>query len=305
MKSVFGNEEYIEHTEYLASVLLDIPIEEVRGKIRFLQKGLKNARYIDKNGEKDIVFIVEEKPKQKVLIEINYRKEKDETILLRNLYWHCNIFGQGLKKKDITYDHIIRTDQYNLNTFYVDQKHKPMIEEYDIKNQNQNSLLKEKKFKIYHMNIAEMKKVWYYEDIHKYDYRTQRMIRLGALLMIDNQEDFRKCLKEMDIKEEMRENIERIVKKMNEEEDFIYEFFDRETDERMIREGIIAREKRWAREEGEKQGVKKGVKQGIQQGLKQQNQLIIQRLYQKNIDIKDISEITETPIKNIKQMLGL
>lgn len=54
-------------------------------------------------------------------------------------------------------------------------------------------------------------------------------------MIIDNKKDFNKCLKELNISKRIKKEIEGIVMRMNNNEEIYYEFFDRKTDDEMLR----------------------------------------------------------------------
>ncbi len=85
-KELFGNEDHPEIIASLMSILLDIPYEKICNHIHYLQKSMKKARFIDKNGEKDVIFKISIKPPIKILLEANFHDSKDDTIILRNFY---------------------------------------------------------------------------------------------------------------------------------------------------------------------------------------------------------------------------
>ena len=55
--------------------------------------------------------------------------------------------------------------------------------------------------------------------------------------------------------------------------------------------------------EGIKQGIEKGLEQGLEQGILKNRKEIVLNMYKKDYELKDISEITNLSIEEIKEIL--
>lgn len=158
-KELFGNEDDPEIVASLMSILLNIPFSLVQDKIIFLQKGLKNAQYLDKNGEKDVVFKIFLESPLKILLEVNLIDNKDNTKITRNFYWQANIYGTNLKKGE-SHENIIPTVQYNFNLFPMNPNKRKIIYHYKaLEVSDFDELFENKTFEIYYFNIEEMKDI--------------------------------------------------------------------------------------------------------------------------------------------------
>ena len=60
--------------------------------------------------------------------------------------------------------------------------------------------------------------------------------------------------------------------------------------------------RRSLKEEGIEEGIEKGTRIGMEKGIKQKTIDVIKSLLSKKMSYKDISDVTETPIKEIKEI---
>ena len=91
-KTIFGKEENADITAYLISLLLKIPYERVKGKIIFKSNTHNKNRTLEKNSEKDIVFLVDTSEAMKINLEMNFRDYLEQQIIDRNVYFFYLIY---------------------------------------------------------------------------------------------------------------------------------------------------------------------------------------------------------------------
>ncbi len=287
-KEVFGNEKYQEPLILLMSILLDIPCEELEEHVLFLPKEPKDKRIESKKGDKDIVFKLDLSEPYKINLEANKNPNVKDSVLIRNLYWLTNLFGSELKIKE-NYKNIKATIQFNFNTYFVDTLHKDLVEEYLMR--NEKGWILDKRLKSVHLNVAEMGRLWYNGNYQKYDERMRCIICLGALMVIKDKEDFKRCLEEIPSKEEIKEVMERIVDDMNEDVEFITRYYDKEEEEKRL----LDYEFYLRYENGKKEGLKEGEKNG--------QLAIIQNMLNDNLKISEISKITHMSEEKTQKLL--
>ena len=165
--------------------------------------------------------------------------------------------------------------------------------------------------KIVHINLEELANMWYSEVYKSYSKQTQQLCALASLMMETNRKKFEENLKKVPLEEKIKESMERIVWNMNDDEEIIERYYDRDEEYERIKRSYINGEKKRARKEGLeegrtlgiKQGMKQGVRQGMRQGMKQGvRQGIInttKKLLQNHVDIQIISNATGLSIEEI------
>lgn len=305
----FANIDNTNNTVYLASVLLDMPYEVIKGHIRFANPKQNDARIIDKNGRKDLTFYLELKNMQKITIELNIRKYGIQVIIDRNLYYASNYFGSGLKKNE-NYNKIIPLTQFNLNNFDIDKKSNKAIRTFYM--QDADGVLSDK-FKIVYFNIERARKIWYNKDVWKYNQKEAKKIYLGALIMANKKRYFYKILDEMDAPDEVKKSIKEIVEDMNDNEEFRAFYFDREEEEARIRRSMIAQLKedllKEAQEKEEKKmnaKLKKETKKMDAKLKKEKLSIqkdIVKNMINNNMDIKEIAKVAGMSEEVVRELL--
>ena len=105
-----------------------------------------------------------------------------------------------------------------------------------------------KALEIDHINIQKCKLAWYNNDVGKYDKKEQDLIRIGALLTMIDIKEFKSCLKEVHMSEEVKEDIKEAVEEYILDDD-ILNLNDRD---KVYKTGLILE-----REEGRKEGLKR------------------------------------------------
>ena len=303
-KAVFGNEKYPNITAYLISLLTNIPYSEIKGHIVF--KNTKNSinRVNAKKSDKDIVFVVDLEQPLKVNLEMNYTYNLRNEVINRNIYYTANYYGMGLIEKE-SYDEIMTTIQYNFNLDYVDHKNKKVIDEYILRN-NEGYVLSEK-FKIVHINIEELAKIWYSDGKKDMPQNVQILSGLAVIMLCSKRKDFQENIDRVPIDDEIRGDIERIVEEMNYDDKIPERYYNREEELARIDRSVINGEKKRARaeglREGREEGRKLGIKEGIKEGSMQKSQEIAKIMLKDTNDYEKISKYTGLSIESIKKLI--
>ncbi len=157
-KIMFGNPEKLEPLTLLLSKTLGIDYKDLEGRIELAPTTTRNKSLGYKKTDRDIVVYIKEEVRDKIIIEVNISDYYYDTIMNKSLYYLAEIFGTGLKESK-KYDQVEPTFLICFNTFYVDNIHKKMFDEYYFRNE-EGYILTEKE-KILNINIAECYQSWY------------------------------------------------------------------------------------------------------------------------------------------------
>lgn len=239
-KEVFGNEKYPNNTAYLASILLDIPYEDIKGKIVFKSLRHNDIRIKDKKCEKDIVFLVNLSEGYKINIEVNMSKSGIQAIIARNYYYVANLFGGGLREAD-EYSEIRTTIQYNLNNFSIDKENSKLERNFVMR--DEDGVLSSK-LEISHLNIAEMAKLWYDKSTKWHDERSKKLSGLSALILETNKVMFHEILNALDMPDDVDKDIGRIVEDMNYDDELNVRYYNWEEEQARLNRSILKEAKK-------------------------------------------------------------
>ena len=294
-KLMWGNEDHPEVTALLISKLLDIPYDEVNGKIRFTNTKNQNLSVGDKQSDKDVTFLVDTSEPYKISLEMNFSPSAliHNSLIERNLYYLSNYFGTGLGQNN--YKELKTTIQFNFNMDFIDKEHKKLIDTYMYRNEEGHVLTDI--LQIVHINIAEMYDIWYNrgEEMAKYDSNMQDNIRIGACMVTNLRAEFDKALSEVDANKILKSSMKEIVSNMINDEELCVLFYNKEEEEKKIWDSIRMEEA----EKAEKVGIEKGIVQGIEQTRKE----MIVAMKEKGISIEMISEISNLSIEEVEKLL--
>lgn len=239
-KEVFGNEKYPNNTAYLASILLDIPYEDIKNKIVFKSLRHNDIRIKDKKCEKDIVFLVNVSEGYKINIEVNMSKSGIQAIIARNYYYVANLFGGGLREAD-EYSEIRTTIQYNLNNFSIDKENSKLERNFVMR--DEDGVLSSK-LEISHLNIAEMAKLWYDKSTKWHDERSKKLSGLSALILETNKVMFHEILNALDMPDDVDKDIGRIVEDMNYDDELNVRYYNWEEEQARLNRSILKEAKK-------------------------------------------------------------
>ena len=103
----------------LVSALLDIPYNDVKGKIEFKNTSLSNQTVASKHSEKDILFTVDITKPLCINLEMN-QKDLDQHKIERNVYYHADTYSSTLEE-GTDYDDIPKTIQFNFSDKYINK----------------------------------------------------------------------------------------------------------------------------------------------------------------------------------------
>ena len=269
-KKMFGSNEEIGRLENLLSLYFNIPIEELKGRVRVIN----NEKLINQKNEKRQTFDILAKVelinnKEKINIEINLSNSVG--LLNRNIVYISHIFSSQSKNKE-NYLEIEPVIQINFDDFEIDENNQAIIKKYYIQSDTGHKLTHN--LQIYHINIEKCKNIWYNEDINKYSKEEQRIIIFGSLMKAKNKDEFNKCLEALDMEEFVKENIGQTMEDLNSDEELLL-FFDKD------------------------KIIKSELAENFEKGIKQGKIEIAKNMLSKKIDEKTISEITGLTLKEL------
>ena len=207
-KKMFGDVNYTNKAAALVGIFLDIPFYEIKDKVDILNNEKKRVSKSDKPQEQDVLLHVRlGNGNQFINLEANLHGYNQE-LIDRNTGYAANTFSRQLDKNQ-EYDLLEPVLQINFNEPVSQVKNNDIdnpIDVYLLRNSDGRILTN--MFKIINVDIDKCYELWYNDDIKKFTSCEQNVIRFGALHLINNSEDFRKCLGEIEMDEDVRNRIQ-------------------------------------------------------------------------------------------------
>ena len=249
---------------HLLASILNVDVLKIKNNITKISdtNDLKNKN--DKQRRMDFVYRIDN---LSLDIELNL---KPRPIKERNINYLMSLHLRKFKKGN-RYEDNYRTIQININNEMIDESDK-VIEEYYFRKEDGKEYAKNIGF--YVVNIPNIKKIWYNKDdeeFEKYKY---------MLSFFETNVDMIRRIYEGD---------EVVMDIINKQEEFSR---DNEEWETFRSENELEEEYQlgieYAKEEGKKEGIEKGIELGKLQGIKK----VVKSMLDKNMDIKNIVEIT-------------
>ena len=249
---------------HLLASILNVDVLKIKNNITKISdtNDLKNKN--DKQRRMDFVYRIDN---LSLDIELNL---KPRPIKERNINYLMSLHLRKFKKGN-RYEDNYRTIQININNEMIDESDE-VIEEYYFRKEDGKEYSKNIGF--YVVNIPNIKKIWYNkedEEFEKYKY---------MLSFFETNVDMIRRIYEGD---------EVVMDIINKQEEFSR---DNEEWETFRSENELEEEYQlgieYAKEEGKKEGIEKGIELGKLQGIKK----VVKSMLDKNMDIKNIVEIT-------------
>ena len=284
-KKVFGNNDAIKRLEALLSIYFNAPYEELKGNVKVLnsEKRIKNKN--SKRQSVDVLALVElVSGTTRVNIEVNL---KEGTTLKRNFLYASGILSNQLHSKD-DYSKIEPVVQISFDNYEVNEKNDRIVKRCFLKDET-NTVITDI-LEIDHINIVKCKDAWYNKTIKNYDKKDRELIKLGALLTIKEESEFKACLEELTMEKEIKEDIVDAVEEYSEDDEILSYYYDKEHNDEAIRRGDISLAKQ------------QGHMEGLEQGHQEKAFEIAKNLLSMNMSIDDISIATGLPIEEIKNI---
>lgn len=278
-KKVFGDIDGISRLEGFIASYFNVPYNEVKGNVRIIESEKRLKRKSEKRQSVDIVAEVELISKKfRLNIEMNLKKG---TTLYRNFIYATNFLG-GLNNKE-DYSKITPIHQISFDAYDINPLNSRIIKRCFIKDET-NTII-HNLIEIDHIDIVKCNRIWYDETINNYEKEDRNLIRLGALVTIEDEEDFKKCLEEISMENDIKEDIIDTVEEYSEDDDILRLYYDREQNERAIRNGDISLAKA--------------------EGAKEKSLEIAKNMLKETSDIEFISRVTKLSKKEVENLKEL
>ena len=254
---------------HLLASILNVDVLKIKNNITKISdtNDLKNKN--DKQRRMDFVYRIDN---LSLDIELNL---KPRPIKERNINYLMSLHLRKFKKGN-RYEDNYRTIQININNEMIDESEK-VIEEYYFRKEDGKEYAKNIGF--YVVNIPNIKKIWYNkedEEFEKYKY---------MLSFFETNVDMIRRIYEGD---------EVVMDIINKQEEFSR---DNEEWETFRSENELEEEYQlgieYAKEEGKKEGIEEGIKK------------VVKSMLDKNMDIKNIIDITGLSEEEVKRIINI
>ena len=310
-KKMFGDMNYTNKAAAIIGIFLNIPYDEVKDRIEILNnqkiKKSKNEKY----QEQDVLLHVKlTSGNQYVNLEANIHGYT-QLLIDRNTGYIASTLSRQL---DIGqgYEYLEPVLQINFNEpsneIKTENNYMP-IDEYMLRNKEGKVLTN--KIKIINIDIDKCYNLWYNEDMKKFTSCEQNIIRIGALHHIENDEEFRKCLGEIEMDEEVKNKIQHDMDEYQKDTELAMVYNKKKHEEFVRRAHEIELEQTRKRIEEHETKVREQetkVKEWVievskqQQLLKKEQIEFAKKLLISNISIKKISEMTNLKVDEINKI---
>ena len=257
---------------HLLASILNVDVLKIKNNITKISdtNDLKNKN--DKQRRMDFVYRIDN---LSLDIELNL---KPRPIKERNINYLMSLHLRKFKKGN-RYEDNYRTIQININDEMIDESDE-VIEEYYFRKEDGKEYSKNIGF--YVVNIPNIKKIWYNKEdeaFEKYKY---------MLSFFETN---------VDVIRQVYEGDEVVMDIINKQEEFSR---DNEEWETFRSENELEEEYQlgieYAKEEGKKEGIEEGIEKGIEKGIElgklQGIKKVVKSMLDKNMDIKNIIDIT-------------
>lgn len=289
--TMFNNSSKKKYVSYLLSLVLNKDYDEIYNSIEFSKDKLDNDNYYDSKRSVDLVCKIEG---EYYNIEMNNNNKR--SMLERNIEYVSKLYSDSNKTgNDYIYNKVV---QININNFSFDGYDK-VFDTFNI--QNSDGEILTNKIIIIYISLP---------NIRKKLYNKLELNELEKLLLVINEKDSDELSKLIGGNRIMKDYREDAYNSSQDEH--IVGLYDREAMLERLKKIDLLEEHEEGYEEGIEegiaqgfeQGIKRGIEQGIEQGKKETMSSLIKSMYQKNISIEMISEITNTDIKKIKRIIN-
>ena len=147
---------------------------------------------------------------------MNYKDLTDYKIN-RNMYYHADTFSTTLNEKK-SYRNMPIVIQFNFNDKFINTKEKPLIDTFLYR--DEYGFILSEKSQIVHINVAEMREMWYNGKYKEQSDISKVTFLLSAIIYEVEKSKFDKLLKSRLVDKEISKRIGDVVYSMNEKRDF-------------------------------------------------------------------------------------
>ena len=168
------------------------------------------------------------------MLEMNINYDYYETVINRNTFYFNHMaatgFGEGENYKNLPVNILVNFNNTSLN-------HRGLIvDEYMYRNIFGDILTD--KYKILQIDIEKAYQLWYnnIEERVDSDNYLRDLTLIAASLTMTSEEEFKKCISEVNMNPEIKSEIEKVLEDMCSNKDLVIKYF--ENDKEMLLDGI-------------------------------------------------------------------
>lgn len=282
--SIFNNEKNISILENFLSVYLEIPVEELKGKVKL------KSRYLElesKNSKSKQIDLLLDLDGEKINIELS--NNISDGIINRNIVYASNIHGRQLKYGDNTYTKIKRTIQINLSSKHINNKLK---ETYYFTNSDGKILSKKLQIDVIDMEIG--RRICYTNSENK-------LARWCRVLTSRTEEEFIKSLGDDLMENNAKEMLIDEVNKYSSDEEAVV-LYSAYTKEELEKNTLLEEAEELGLKRGMEEGLKQGIEKGIEQGKREKQLEIAKHLLEQGVSIDIIRISTQLNDNEIEEL---
>ncbi len=256
---MFISNDTLPLIEYIVSIIENVDIKDIKGKVKLLPKDLPQHSIIDASSKSDLLLSYQHKKKEtRCILEMN----SSRIMVMRNAFYAYKIASSSLKIEDGKYKKIFDTIVVNLNSYH----HASMGLVERSKFRNDFGKITEDSIEIINVNIdkALNKRYTYLNN------QEENWAKICRILSTCNIKVFERELSEIMSKEKAKKIVAR-AKELSSDDKYIRLFENGEEDnyKEIVRNTELAEAREEAREQGLEQGIEQGLEQGLEQGREQ------------------------------------
>ena len=256
---MFISNDTLPLIEYIVSIIENVDIKDIKGKVKLLPKDLPQHSIIDASSKIDLLLSYQHKKKEtRCILEMN----SSRIMVMRNAFYAYKIASSSLKIEDGKYKKIFDTIVVNLNSYH----HVSMGLVERSKFRNDFGKITEDSIEIINVNIdkALNKRYTYLNN------QEENWAKICRILSTCNIKVFERELSEIMSKEKAKKIVAR-AKELSSDDKYIRLFENGEEDnyKEIVRNTELAEAREEAREQGLEQGIEQGIEQGLEQGREQ------------------------------------
>ena len=178
-KKMFGDNDAIDRLEVIISIIFDLPVEDIKGKISILNGEKLVESENEEKGRMDVYLRLQLKVGyERIDIQVSDRK-LSQSIIDRNLLYGAHKLVKQLQRNE-DYAKLEPVIVISFSSGKIKEDDDTIFEKYLLRN-SRNKILTTK-LQYYDVNIVNCYEIWYSNKEDAYDEKMQQIIKLGALL---------------------------------------------------------------------------------------------------------------------------
>ena len=291
---IFNQDKNVPKLEKFISIFFNFPYEKVHNNLKLLPRKLSKDNKKEAWKEVDLLLKLDNEM-LKINIEIN--NDTTKNIIDRNVIYIAKISSTNYEEGDSKYENIWTSRQINFNV--TDSKHNKLINEYVFKEVETNEVLTD----IVQIDIINMSLIdkLCYNELNK---KEQVVYNFCKMLNAENKDEFRE-VSELIMDEELsRDLLDQMTRKSREEEyvymDSTYSSFE-EYKEDVLREAIEDVQEKTRKEIEEK--TRKEIEEKTRKEIEEKTRKEIEEKTRKEIEEKVTKEVEEVKLNTVNKML--